>query len=299
MPEPWEAERTIAPDLALALIAEQVPEFRGAEAVAFGHGWDNPAVLVGDVVFRFPRRTSTVPLLELEARALPGLAPLLPLPVPIPAWRGQPTDRFPWPVLGHRRLAGEPLSERPLPPARAEAAARDLAQFLRTLHGLGAAAPPLPPDPIDRLRLEPRLDRMRARLLGLEAAGVIAQASPWLDLFAGELPSPRALAVPVHGDLYARHLLADETGTLSGVIDWGDLHAGDPAADLGVLWSVLPARVRPTFLAAYGDVGEETLRLARLRAAFHAVGVTASAHATRDVTLLRAGLQALAQVLEE
>jgi aminoglycoside phosphotransferase (APT) family kinase protein len=299
MPEPWEAERTIGPERALKLVAEQFPEFRGAEVAPFGNGWDNTAVLVGDVVFRFPRRASTVALLETEAQALPALAPRLPLAVPLPRWHGRPTERFPWPFLGHRRLPGETLSERPLPPAREEAAASTLGHFLAVLHGLGAGVPGVPADPIARLELAPRLPRLRERLLGLEAAGVVPGAQPWLDLFEGVLPSPRPLAVPVHGDLYARHLLSDDAGVLCGVIDWGDLHAGDPAADLAVLWEVLSSRARPAFLTAYGAVEPETLRLARLRAGFHAVGVTAYAHATGDGSLLRAGRSAMDHVLED
>ena len=299
MPEPWEPERTIGPELALELIAEQFPEFRGAGIAPFGNGWDNTAVLVGDVVFRFPRRASTVALLETEARTLPALAARLPLAVPLPRWQGRPSARFPWPFLGHRMLSGETLVERPLPPAREEAAASALGHFLARLHGLGADVPGVPADPIARLDLALRLPRLRERLLGLEAAGVVPRAQPWLDLFQGVLPSPRPLAVPVHGDLYARHLLADDAGVLCGVIDWGDLHAGDSAADLAVLWEVLSGRVRPAFLAAYGAVEPETLRLARLRAAFHAVGVTTYAHAVGDVALLRTGRAAMDHVLED
>ena len=45
-----------------------------------GAGWDNTAYLVnGEWVFRFPRRTIAVPLLEAEGRVLPKLAPRLPL----------------------------------------------------------------------------------------------------------------------------------------------------------------------------------------------------------------------------
>ncbi len=46
----------------------------------------------------------------------------------------------------------------------------------------------------------------------------------------------------MHGDLYARHLLLDESFQLSRVIDWGDLHAGDGAVDLAVAWLVAEVR---------------------------------------------------------
>jgi aminoglycoside phosphotransferase (APT) family kinase protein len=45
----------------------------------------------------------------------------------------------------------------------------------------------------------------------------------------------------VAGDLHAGNVLVD-TGTISAVIDWGDMCAGDPAVDLGSVWTVLPDR---------------------------------------------------------
>lgn len=50
----------------------------------------------------------------------------------------------------------------------------------------------------------------------------------------------------LHGDLYARHLLVDR-GRLIGVIDWGDLMAGDPAVDLTVAVTFLPRAARASF----------------------------------------------------
>ncbi len=38
-----------------------------------------------------------------------------------------------------------------------------------------------------------------------------------------------------HGDLHARNVLVD-TGRLTGIIDWGDLTAGDGATDLATTW---------------------------------------------------------------
>src|SRR5512146_209301 len=109
MSQPWHPEIVLSPDEALKLVAGQFPELAGAGAVAYGNGWDNTAVLVGDVVFRFPRRPIAVELLSTEAHVLPALAPLLPLRIPVPKWEGRATEAFPWPFLGYRRLAGEPL----------------------------------------------------------------------------------------------------------------------------------------------------------------------------------------------
>jgi aminoglycoside phosphotransferase (APT) family kinase protein len=44
----------------------------------------------------------------------------------------------------------------------------------------------------------------------------------------------------IHGDLHARNVLTLE-GTITGVIDWGDMTSGDPAIDLACLWMLLPS----------------------------------------------------------
>ena len=70
----------------------------------------------------------------------------------------------------------------------------------------------------------------------------------------------------MHGDLYARHLLVDEAKALAGVIDWGDVHVGDPALDLSIAFSFLPPAARHTFRQTYGEIDEATWARARFRA---------------------------------
>jgi aminoglycoside phosphotransferase (APT) family kinase protein len=52
------------------------------------------------------------------------------------------------------------------------------------------------------------------------------------------------------GDLYARHLVLEPGGAAKGVIDWGDVHYGDPALDLAVAHLLLAAGGHATFRAA-------------------------------------------------
>jgi aminoglycoside phosphotransferase (APT) family kinase protein len=44
-------------------------------------------------------------------------------------------------------------------------------------------------------------------------------------------------------------------GRISGVIDFGDLTSGDPAADLSVAWMLLPAECHDAFRMAYQAAG--------------------------------------------
>ncbi len=69
----------------------------------------------------------------------------------------------------------------------------------------------------------------------------------------------------MHGDLYPRHLVVS-AGALAGVIDWGDVHVGDPAIDLSLVFGWLPRDARERFFRAYGEVDQATCDRARLRA---------------------------------
>lgn len=294
------AEREVSAELALSLVREQFPELGARAAEPFGSGWDNTAYLVdGTLVFRFPRKQSTVAPLERETRVLPRLAGRLPLAVPEPRWAGWPTERFPWPFAGYRRLEGVPACVANLSDGELMEAAAPLGAFLAALHATPAEGLDLPPDEIGRTAFARRLPELTERLELLRARGLIADGAPWLRLFDGELPAGPPRTVVAHGDLYVRHLLVDDARRVRGVIDWGDVHAGDPATDLTIGYSFLPPRARDAFFRAYGPADERTRRTARLRAAFHSAALAWFADSIQDADLLREALTSMRNVLVE
>ena len=54
-----------------------------------------------------------------------------------------------------------------------------------------------------------------------------------------------------HGDLSYLNVLATD-GRVSGVIDWGTCGVGDPAIDMIVAWSLLPAGAREVYREELG-----------------------------------------------
>ncbi|MCB9733104.1 MAG: phosphotransferase [Deltaproteobacteria bacterium] len=277
-PRPWAVEEPVDAARAAALIAAQVPELAGAEVVPWGQGWDNAAFLVGGVwVFRFPQRAVAAPLLEREVRALPRVADAVPVRITAPSWVGRPSAAYPWWFAGYRVVPGATLDRAGLDDAARGTLVPALAAFLRALHGLDATPfreDGVPGDEIGRLDVVARVPQMLERLdvLG-DRVDQAALTAVVRDLEARLRASPPALGTDtvVHGDLYSRHLVVADDGALAGVIDWGDLHVGDPAVDLAVAHLVLPDDARDAFRAAYGGVDEATWTLARFRAVQHAI----------------------------
>ncbi len=103
----------------------------------------------------------------------------------------------------------------------------------------------------------------------------------------------------VHGDFYVRHLLLSEKGTLAGVIDWGDIHLGDPALDLAIAHSFLPSSVHDQFRNAYGDISEETWSLALLRAIYSSTLFMLYGYHSKDHDIVREGLRFLNALTEK
>ena len=298
VPQPWEPEHVVSLDRARALVSSQLPDLGPRTVEPFGAGFDNTAFLVnGEIVFRFPRRAIAVECLENEVRLLPRIAPQVPLAVPMPEWLGEPSGDFPWPWYGYRVLPGTTACRaRPSPGALGEAAA-SLGRFLRALHAIPLAGLDAPGDTFHRADLERRKPRARASLSALCARGVVDDPTPWERLLDEATLAPVDTRL-LHGDLYARHLLLDGAARPTGVIDWGDVHAGDPAVDLAVAFNFLPAVARPSLVAGYGTLDQRTWQRARVRALLHAIDVARYASDSGDSDLLGAARRALAYTLE-
>lgn len=298
MQRPWQPEQEVTAELAGRLIQEQFPELEPETVSPFGVGWDNTAYLVDETwVFRFPRRELAVELIRNESSLLPRLAPELPLSIPDPRFVGEPAEAFGWPFAGYRLIPGRTACSVPWKAGERARTATTLAGFLRALHDFpaeraresGATG-----DTIRRLDLEYRVTQVAERLGHAVEQGLVESLNAF-DSVLDELPRGFAARADtlVHGDLYARHLLADERHDLTGVIDWGDVHLGDPAIDLGIVFGFLPPEARDAFFAAYGEVAPETRAVARFKALHHGLHIALYAADIGDEALLREGRLAL------
>lgn len=285
MSTPWEPELDVPEPLARQLIDRQFPEFASCPLQALGEGWDNIAWQAGpDWVFRFPRRQLGADLIRSELAVMPRIADRLQAPVACPLRHGRPDLHYPWPFAGYRMIHGMELCEA-APEARQRLRlAEELGEFLKSLHSVTAVEAlqlGAPRDMLGRLNIEKRSTQAIDCLTQAAESGLIDSPEPWKQLLNRLIPAcrPPATACLVHGDLYSRHIIVhsgkntaqEDSGEtrLAGIIDWGDLHAGDPSADLACIWSLFDSAGRQRLLKHYGSVPAETLALSRLRAIAH------------------------------
>ncbi|MEV7783571.1 aminoglycoside phosphotransferase family protein [Kitasatospora sp. NPDC088351] len=284
--------------LVRSLLREQHPDLAGLDLRPAAAGWDNQLWRIGgELAVRMPRTPRAPDLLRKEWRWLPVLAPRLPLPVPTPVRTGEPSSRFPRPWTIATWVPGEPGDRAPI--TRDDHAAATLARFLRALHRNAPAGAPA-----GSTRGVPL--RTRTREFD-EKVHVIASSDVATDVRevwdeAVSAPAWEDRPVWLHGDLHPANVVISD-GTLSGVIDFGDLCVGDPATDLAAAWLLLPAGAAPRFFDAYADVDETMIRRARGWAVLRAVSLIGIGRAWErglpggQPTWGRAGRAALARVL--
>jgi aminoglycoside phosphotransferase (APT) family kinase protein len=291
----WTAEVEVDERLVRRLLAPLGLEHARLRKLA--EGWDNSVWVVdGRYAFRFPQRAVAIPGLEREIAVLPELAPLLPLPVPRPAFVGEPTDEYPWPFFGAELIPGVEAGVAELDDAARVEIGLELAAFLRALHAVRLETE-LPHDPNGREDMAKRVGLAREELAELARLG-LWHAPPELERLLDEaldLPPPEAPTV-AHGDLHFRHLLV-ESGAASGVIDWGDVCHADPAIDLPLYWSFVPPAGRDAFRHAYGSVNETQLLRARVLSIQLCAVLAHYGQSERQPEILCAGLDGLERTL--
>jgi len=230
------------------LVASQFPQWADlpVELVEVD-GWDNSTFRLGSrMAARLPSAARYAPQVEKEHRWLPKLAPLLPLPIPVPLAKGVPSEGYPFNWSVYRWIEGETAAV-----GRIENLvefAKGLADFLSALQRIDPAGGP-PPGRHNFFRGGP------LTVYDTETRQAIAALDGTIDADAATAAWEAALAAawhgpPVwfHGDVTAGNLLV-EGGWLSAVIDFGTSGVGDPSCDLAIAWTLFGGESREAFRA--------------------------------------------------
>ncbi|MGV9611031.1 aminoglycoside phosphotransferase family protein [Nocardia xishanensis] len=253
--------------LVRALLREQHPDLADLELRDVVGGWDNQQWRLGqELAVRLPRTERAPALLHTEQTWLPVLANRLPLPTPIPVRIGKPSRLFEHTWTITRWVEGEPADQSPV--TRIDAAEL-LAKFLGALHVQALAdAPTNPTRGIPLAGLRDRVDRW----FEVIADRAIAESAREVWEKAAAAPVWQGMPLWLHGDLHPANVIVRD-GMLAGVIDFGEMCAGDPATDLSAAWILLPAGAASRFFDAYGPADEATITRARGWAVLRALGL--------------------------
>ncbi|MBO3460727.1 aminoglycoside phosphotransferase family protein [Aetokthonos hydrillicola Thurmond2011] len=243
--------------LVRSLLEEQCPDLAHLPISMVDAGWDNAIFRLGDrLCIRLPRRQVGAVLIEHEQTWLPRIASHLTLAVPTPCRIGKPGQRYPWKWSILPWLAGVSADQQ----EPDEEQAKSFALFLRSLHI--PAPPDAPKNPVRGVPLYQRATTIEERMQRLEVK---------TNLITREIKNiwNQALQTPIdvfptwlHGDLHPRNILV-ENGSITGIIDWGDITSGDIATDLASIWMLFPSRTaREQVIAEYGNISQATLQRA-------------------------------------
>jgi aminoglycoside phosphotransferase (APT) family kinase protein len=189
-------------------------------------------------------------------------------------------------------LPGVPAAASSFDPAAAAAA---VGGFLGALHV------PAPADaPANPFRGVPLAERASTFAANLALLTGQVDRDAVLRAWVAALTAPGYDGPPVwlHGDLHPANILVND-GQVSGVIDFGDITAGDPASDLSVAWMLLPPDGHAIFWSAYqadGGLASDALR-ARARGWALNFAVVFLAHSEDNPVLRQVGRRTLRAVL--
>lgn len=290
------AEVRIDAALVASLLHAQFPDLANLNCYKVDEGFDNSLWRLGEeLVVRIPRREVAAALIENELRWLPEMARHVSLATPLPLRAGVATEDFPWPWLiasWHNGEAGDKID----PKVRGRSA-KEMAVFLRELHH--EAPTDAPCNSFRSVSLVDRETSLYSRLYDLgddvdfefvEALWKCVRDTPRWD-------SPGRW---LHGDFHPGNTLY-RNGALVGVVDFGDVCAGDPAVDLAGGLLSLPFESLQEFFDAYEECDEATLRrtigwavlfgvmflsLGRTRTSYLSIGQLALANAQELATTL-------------
>lgn len=251
----WDAEWEVSEELASRLIHSQFPQLASENVKKLGHGWDNTVFLVGsEYVFRFPRRTVAIRSLRTEWRILPKIKEYISISYSSPVFFGEGDNEYPMPFLGYPYLSGEfPIG---LTDKQRALSATTLAHFLKGLHAFPVKVAQTNGVQLDTRKLTDialRKNKLHKYFndLALHFSKEEYQAiTSYLEKLRAERVKPKH--VLLHGDLHFKNILVGKDGSVSGIIDWGDVNIGHPACDLNVVYSFLPLKRVLTFLMYMG-----------------------------------------------
>lgn len=208
-------------------------------------------------VLRLPRRADVCEGMAAETRILDLVAPVLAQEgVAVPHWRVRSPELIAYPALpGAPGLtlteAGEPVWH--MDPADPDYAER-LGHLLARLHSITpkqAEAAGVQVRTPAQVRQAWREDIARVSEAFTVSPALTEAWRAWLE---DDTCWPEQ-AVMTHGEIYPAHVLLDEQGAITGILDWTTARVDDPARDLSFQYGAAGEEMLRATLTAYEQAG--------------------------------------------
>jgi len=247
---------------ALSLAARHGLHLSADDVTVNEAGLDYRVVLASDDtgrrwVLRIPRRPDVSAKTADELRILDLVGPVLAeADIAVPRWEIHEPD-----LIAYRALPGAPgltLNDAGEPVWHMDPAdpryARRLGRLLARLHSIDAErtdAAGVEVRSPDRTRRAWRDDITRVHDAFTVAPALAGAWQEWLD---DDSCWPDH-TVMTHGEIYPAHVLLDEDGAVTGVLDWTTARVDDPARDFVIQYGAAGEEMLRVTLAAYVDAG--------------------------------------------
>lgn len=301
--EEWQSDIDITVETVKRVLQEQMPGFLPIQSIhLLGAGWDNRIFLVNDnLVFRFPHRRASVPLMQRESLILGNMPAFREIRTPRLKYAGQPASKFPFPFQVYEIINGQSGYRAGLDQKERSDNIGILAGFLKQLHEIT-------PDDAKRMGAIAQGSGSRTNIeetikVLMERTDKIVQSGGMkinLACLRDEINQAKNLTLPdthclVHGDLDSRHLIFDEK-KLVGIIDWGDTDIANRSVDLDIVWTFFSVDCHDKFLKIYGAVEEDEWRFARFLGLYCSFSLALYANDLNDSLLLSESVDSIKRI---
>ncbi|MCF6136367.1 phosphotransferase family protein [Pseudalkalibacillus berkeleyi] len=192
-------------------------------------------------VFRFPKHDEAAHTLQTECEQLGYIYPHISLPIPVPVFQNTDTNILGQSFVGYPLIPGTPLypeTVQSLTPSSKESLAKDLATFLHELHSIPTSNAPgkvISGHSSSQFwsTMYENISQSLFTYIRVEKQSEIKQHfEQYLNDQSNFTFTPKL----IHGDFGMSNILFDEKEKqLSGIVDFGSSHIGDPAIDFAGL----------------------------------------------------------------
>ena len=195
-------------------------------------GFSSYVVMLADeFILRIAKHAEAMAGHAKEWTLLALLQKHLPVEIPQPAWRAEPSDFFPFGAIGYRRIFGIPFSLNLVSQVKLKPIAQDIARFLVALHNVSLAEMTAlglrQPLEIESLWAEVQ-PVLHANLTedGFEKIRI------WWERYRNHRGRDSFTPRLIHGDPWGENIILNETlDGVRGVIDFEAMSMGDVAQD--------------------------------------------------------------------